>query len=78
MNCYEVILQLNACLDNEMLDKKGSLLAPHGKLFILLQKRVWIERFVYTFHTIDRIQWHSVFHNYDFLHSPRTIKAWKM
>ena len=55
---------------------KGSLLATHGKLFILLQQRVWIERFVYTFHTIDWIQWHPVFHNYDFLHFPHTIKAW--
>ena len=57
---------------------KGSLPATHGKLFILLQQRVSIELFVYTFHTIDWIQWHPVFHNYDFLHFPRTIKAWNM
>ena len=43
---------------------KGSLPATHGKLFILLQQRVQIELFVYTFQTIDWIQWHPVFHDY--------------
>ena len=60
----------------EGIQMKGSLLVTHGKLFILLQQRVWIERFVYTFQTIDWIQWHPVFHNYDFLHFLHTIKAW--
>ena len=34
--------------------------------------------FAYTFHMIDWIEWHPVFHNYDFLHFLRTIKAWNM
>ena len=31
--------------------------------------------FVYTFHMMDWIEWHPVFHNYDFLNFPRTIKG---